>query len=267
VIPYKVPQLRTVNVERYILPLREGGSMPGLVEGDDGFKYVVKFHGAGQGPKVLISELVGGELARALGFKVPEIVFMKLDESFGRIEQDQEIQDQLKASSGLNLGLSYLSGSITFDPNVTVISPETASRIVWLDSLITNPDRTARNPNMLTWYKELWLIDHGAAMYFHYNWNQAPAQLAMKPFDRVRNHVLLPQATMLDAADSYSHGILTGEVVRDIVNMIPEDWLIADSPFPSTGEHRQAYGQYLLSRLEHSVTFVKEAKDAREENI
>jgi len=266
-MPYTVPQIRTVNVDRYVLPLKEGGSMPGLVEGDDGFKYVVKFRGAAQGPKVLISELIGGEIARALGFKVPEIVFVTLDESFGRIEQDEEIQGQLKASVGLNIGVSYLSGSITFDPNVTVLSPELASRILWLDCLITNPDRTARNPNMLTWYKELWLIDHGAAMFFHYNWDQSPEQLAMKPFDRVKNHLMLPYAPMLNAADSYCHALLNGAVIRDIVNMIPDDWLLGDSPFASAGEHRQAYEQYLLSRLEHSVTFVNEAQHAGEENI
>ena len=266
-MPYTKPQLRTVNVDRYILPLREGGSMPGLVEADDGFKYVVKFHGAGQGPKVLISELIGGELARALGFKVPEIVFVTLDKSFGRIEQDEEIQDQLKASAGLNIGLSYLSGSITFDPNVTVVSPEIASRIVWLDCLITNPDRTARNPNMLTWYKELWLIDHGAALYFHYNWNKPPAQLALKPFERVKNHLLLQQATLPDEANQFCSNIIRAEFIHDLNSLIPDEWLVADNPFDSTREHRKAYEEYLLARLQNSMNFVNEAKHAGETNI
>lgn len=264
---YSPPQIRTVNVERYILPLREGGSMPGLVEGDDGFKYVVKFHGAGQGPKVLIAELVCGELARALGFKVPEIVFMMLDSSFGRIEQDEEIQDQLKASTGLNLGLSYLSGSITFDPNVSMLNAETASRLVWLDSLITNPDRSVRNPNMLTWYKELWLIDHGASLFFHYNWSASPALLAGNPFSLIRNHILLDQATEADAADIFCKERLTREVVKGIVSIIPDDWLLADSPFANTNDHREAYLEYLLSRIGQSVNFVNEVKHARQENL
>jgi hypothetical protein len=266
-MPYSAPELRTVNVDRYVLPLREGGSVPGLVEGDDGFKYVVKFRGAAQGPKVLISELIGGEIARALGFKMPEIVFMCLDKAFGRIEQDEEIQEQFKASAGLNIALSYLSGSITFDSTVTAIAPEIASRIVWLDCLLTNPDRTPNNPNMLCWYKELWLIDHGASLFFHYNWARQPKEQALQPFPQVKNHVLLPKASMLDEADRYCHSILTEQVIHNIVQLIPDDWLIVDAPFQSTGEHRQAYEQYLLSRIEHSEKFVNEAKHAREENI
>jgi HipA-like protein len=266
-MPYSVPKLRTVNVDRYVLPLREGGSVPGLIEADDGDKYVVKFRGSAQGPKVLIAELIGGEIARALGLNMPELVFAQLDAAFGRIEHDEEIQSQLKASAGLNIALSYLPGSIMFDPMVTAVDPEIASRIVWLDSLITNPDRTVNNPNMLMWNKKLWLIDHGASLFFHYSWNHPPAQLAMQAFNRVKHHVLLPHASMLDMADAVGKSLLTGVIIHDIVSMIPEEWLIVDSPFNSADEHRQAYEEYLLSRIEHSHNFVKEANHARQENI
>src|SRR5215210_6980099 len=170
------PELRTVNVTRYVTPLREGGSLPAIAEADDGFMYVLKFRGAGQGIKALIADLLGAELARALGLKVPEIVFATLDEAFGRTEPDEEIQDLLKASTGLNLGLHYLSRAITFDPVVTTIDAKLASQIVWLDCLVTNVDRTARNTNMLIWNKQLWLIDHGAALYFHHAWKNLDEQ-------------------------------------------------------------------------------------------
>src|SRR5690606_4867948 len=163
-------QLRTVQVTRYVTPLREGGSLPAIAEADDDFMYVLKFRGAGQGVKALIAELVGGEVARAVGLKVPELVFASLDEAFGRTEPDEEIQDLLRASEGLNLGLHYLSGAITFDALVTTVDTTLASQIVWLDCLLTNVDRTARNTNMLIWHKELWLIDHGASLYFHHSW-------------------------------------------------------------------------------------------------
>ena len=162
---YTEPQLRTINVIRYVTPLREGGSLPAIAEGDDEFLYVLKFRGAGQGVKALIAELIGGEIARLLGLKVPELVFANLDPAFGRSEADEEIQDLLKFSVGLNLALHYLSGAITFDPVVTTLDAKLASQIVWLDCLLTNVDRTPRNTNMLMWHKELWLIDHGAALY------------------------------------------------------------------------------------------------------
>src|SRR6202000_3173472 len=193
-------QLRTVNVTRYVTPLREGGSLPAIAEADDGFLYVLKFRGAGQGVKALIAELIGGEIARALGFKVPEIVFANLDTAFGRSEPDEEIQDLLKASVGLNLALHYLSGAITFDPVVTRIDPKLASQIVWMDCLLTNVDRTPRNTNMLTWNKELWLIDHGAALYFHHSWDNWQEQ-ATRPFLQVKDHVFLSKASELDAVD------------------------------------------------------------------
>src|SRR3954466_15583247 len=190
---YRPPEIRTVDVTRYVTPLREGGSLPAIAEADDGFLYVLKFRGAGQGVKALIAEVIAGELARALGLRVPEIVFCNLDPAFGRSEPDEEIQDLLKASIGLNLGLHYLSGAITYDPVVTTIDSKLASQIVWLDCLLTNVDRTDRNTNMLVWNKQLWLIDHGAALYFHHSWQNVMEQ-AKRPFPQVKNHVLLPFA-------------------------------------------------------------------------
>ena len=182
-------ELRTVNLTRYITPLREGGSLPALAEADDEFKYVVKFRGAGHGTKALISELIGGEVAHILGFRVPELVFLNLDEAFGRTEGDEEIQDLLQGSRGLNLGLHFLSGALTFDPVATKVDPELASRIVWLDAYLTNIDRTFRNTNMLMWHKELWLIDHGASLYFHHSWENWEKH-AVSPFTYIKNHVL-----------------------------------------------------------------------------
>ncbi|HEU0109622.1 MAG TPA: HipA family kinase, partial [Flavisolibacter sp.] len=186
--------IRTVDITRYVTPLREGGSLPAIVEADDGFLYVLKFRGAGQGVKALIAELIGGELARALGLRVPEIVFAVVDPAFGRTEPDEEIQDLLKFSEGLNIALHFFSGAITFDPSVTKIDSATASQIVWLDCLLTNVDRTVRNTNMLMWNKELWLIDHGAALYFHHSWTNWEEQ-SFKPFTQVKDHVLLPWAS------------------------------------------------------------------------
>ena len=185
--------LRTVNVTRYLQPLREGGSLPALAEADDDFKYVLKFKGGGHGVKTLIAELIGGEIARALGLRIPELVFAHLDEAFGRTEGDEEIQDLLKASQGLNLALHFLSGAITFDPVVTRVDPKLASQIVWLDAFITNMDRTIKNTNMLMWHKELWLIDHGSCLYFQYTWTNWETK-AIAPFLFIKDHVLLPQA-------------------------------------------------------------------------
>src|ERR1700722_19353819 len=197
---HPILSLRAVQVTRYVTPLREGGSLPAIAEADDGFLYVLKFRGAGQGVKALIAELIGGEIARALGLRVPEIVLSGLNEAFGRTEPDEEIQDLLKASVGLNLGLHYLSGAISFDPLVTPVNANLASEIVWLDSFLTNVDRTSNNTNMLVWNREIWLIDHGASLYFHYspeNW-ELKAETA---FTQIKNHVLLPYATRLDETD------------------------------------------------------------------
>ena len=204
---FKPPLIRTVDVTRYVTPLREGGSLPAIVEADDGFLYVLKFRGAGQGVKALIAELLGGEIARALGFRVPEIVFANVDPGFGRTEPDEEIQDLLKFSEGLNLGLHYLSGAISFDPVINRVDEQTASRIVWLDCLLTNVDRSARNTNMLMWNKELWLIDHGAALYFHHSWTNWEEH-SIRPFAQVKDHVLLPWASELEKADQEFRAIL-----------------------------------------------------------
>ena len=192
--------LRTINVTRYISPLREGGSLPALAEGNDDFKYVLKFKGAGHGVKALIAELIGGEIARTLDLQIPELVFANLDEAFGRTEADEEIQDLLQGSQGLNLALHFLSGAITFDPAVTVVDSKLASKIVWLDTFITNVDRTFKNTNMLIWHKELWLIDHGACLYFHHSWDNWE-QHAKSPFSLIKDHVLLPQASLLAEVD------------------------------------------------------------------
>ncbi|WP_092098495.1 HipA family kinase [Pontibacter chinhatensis] len=260
---YTPPEIRTVDVTRYITPLREGGSLPAIVEADDEFMYVLKFRGAGQGIKVLIAELIVGEIARALGFRVPEIVFATLDKAFGRTEPDEEIQDLLRASEGLNLALHYLSGAITFDPVVTTLDATLASQIVWLDSLVMNVDRTARNTNMLMWKKELWLIDHGAALYFHHSWNNWEEQ-AKRPFPQIKDHVLLPLATELEAVNAEFNTILSPGRIKAILSAIPDSWLTGvESPFETAEEHRQAYARLLETRLAHSETFVKGADHAR----
>ena len=256
-------EIRTVQVIRYVTPLREGGSLPAIVEADDDFLYVLKFRGAGQGVKALIAELIGGEIARAIGLKIPEIVFANLDEGFGRSEPDEEIQDLLKGSVGLNLGLHYLSGATSFDPVVTTVHPKLASKIVWLDSLLNNVDRTSRNTNLLWWRKELWLIDHGASLYFHHSWHNWEEQ-AIRPFSHIKDHVLLPQASELETVDKEMHSLLTEDTIRAIVALVPEEWLLADSPFESTELHREAYVQFLIKRLEHSSLFIKEAQNAQE---
>ena len=255
-------EIRSENITRYVTPLREGGSLPAIVEAEDEFLYVLKFRGAGQGVKALIAELIGGEIARALGLRLPEIIFATINEAFGRTEPDEEIQDLLKASVGLNLALHYLSGSITFDPAVTTIDTVLASRIVWLDSLLTNMDRTAKNTNMLWWRKELWLIDHGACLYFHHNF-QDPKQQALRPFTLIKDHVLLPQAADLDKVDTEFRSVLTNERIREIVNLIPAAWLSDDAGFKNTEEHRQVYIDFLETRLANSANFVKEAQYAR----
>ena len=256
------PQLRTVAVTRYVTPLREGGSLPALVEADDGFLYVLKFRGAGQGVKALIAELIVGELARALGLPVPELVFCQLDEAFGRTEPDEEIQDLLRASTGRNLALHFLSAASTFDPLVTTVAPHLASQVVWLDCLTLNVDRTVRNTNLLLWHRELWLIDHGAALYVHHtapNWADRPG--GQRPFPQVKDHVLLPQATELAAADANCRTQLTPELLAAVVGLVPDDWLLGEA---SPEVQRAAYVQFLASRLAASKTFVQEAEHARQ---
>jgi len=256
-------ELRTVNVIRYVTPLREGGSLPAIAEADDGFLYVLKFRGAGQGLKALVAELIGGEIARGLGFRMPELVFANLDPAFGRTEADEEIQDLLKFSEGLNLALHYLSGAVTFDPVVSKPDPKLASMIVWLDCLLTNVDRTPRNTNMLIWHKELWLIDHGAALYFHHSWDNWKEQ-AVRPFVQVKDHVLLPLAAELEAVDAEFRAILTPAFISAVVSLIPDAW-IEEGPWEgSPAEVKQIYTKFLEMRVASSAVFVKEAQHARQ---
>ena len=253
--------LRNVNVTRYIVPLREGGSLPALAEADDGFKYVIKFRGAGHGTKMLISELIGGKVASALGLNIPELVFAWLDVDFGRSEGDEEIQDLLKGSVGQNLGLHYLSGALAFDPSVE-IDPMLASTIVWLDAFTTNIDRTFNNSNLLWWHQELWIIDNGASLYFHHSWKDFERH-SLSTFPYIKDHILLPQATMLDEADSFAHSILTDELLKEIVELIPDNWLMWDHTEETPNQIRDIYFKFLKNRLKHSINFLNTAKDAK----
>lgn len=257
--------LRTVRATRYVTPLREGGSLPAIIEADDDGTYVLKFRGAGQGAKALIAEIVTGEIARVLGLKVPEIVLVELDAVLGRSEPDPEIQDLIKASQGLNLALDYLPGSMTFDPLVARLvreSPALSSAIVWLDAYTTNVDRTPRNTNMLVWHNELWLIDHGASLYFHHSWDNY-LERSKTSFSQIKDHVLLPFANTLKEADAELAPLLTPQIIADIVGLIPQSWLGDVAQFAGVEEHRAAYVEYLLNRLEAPRAFVEEARHAR----
>jgi hypothetical protein len=254
--------IRTVCVTRYVTPLREGGSLPAIVEADDDGLYVLKFRGAGQGVKALIAELIAGETARALGLLVPEIVFAQLDLDLSKIEPDPEIQDLLKASAGLNLALDYLPGSITFDPVVEKIDSRLASEIVWFDAFVTNVDRTPRNSNMLIWHKRLWLIDHGAALFFHHNWQNYEEHIR-RPFTHIKDHVLLPGASELESVTADFTPLLSREKIENIAALIPDEWLEGERGFDSIAAHRAAYSGFLERRLALSQVFVKEAESAR----
>lgn len=257
--------IRTVKVMRYILPLREGGSLPALAEADDNFKYVLKFSGAGQGPKMLIAELLGGLIAKKIQLKIPEIVFAGLDVDFGRTEADEEIQDLLKFSEGLNLGIHYLSGAISYDPTI-ILDPFLASKIVWLDAFITNIDRTFKNNNLLWWQKELWVIDNGAAFYFHYNWQEFDSA-SKNPFKYIKDHVLLSQASLLKEADEFAHQFLDEVFFDEIVQAIPDDWLQWKDTEMTPKEIKKVYFEFLSSRLAHSHIFLNEALNARKQTL
>lgn len=254
--------LRTVTATRYVTPLREGGSLPAIVEANDDGMYVLKFRGAGQGAKSLIAELVAGEIGRLAGLPVPEIVFVELNPDLARTEPDPEIQDLIRASAGLNLALDYLPGSITFDPISGKADAELASAIVWFDAYVTNVDRTPRNANMLVWHRNLWLIDHGAAMYFHHTWTNY-LERSRDRFPAIKDHVLLRFASELEAVDSRMTEQLTPEALERIVNLIPDAWLVENSPFSESNQHRAAYVEYLLSRLTFPHVFLEEATRAR----
>jgi hypothetical protein len=248
--------LRIVKVTRYVTPLREGGSLPAIIEADDDGLYVLKFRGAGQGVKALIAELLGGEIGRALGLLVPEIVFVELDTELARTEPDPEIQDLIRASGGLNLALDYLPGSITFDPMIQKPNAELASRIVWFDAFVANVDRTARNANMLLWHKELWLIDHGAAFFYHHN-AATFSDNGANPFRQIKDHMLLGLAGEIERADERARAILTPEKLKEIVETIPAEWL------DDAEKTRAVYLDFLTKRLENSKIFVREALDAK----
>ncbi|MCP3136185.1 HipA family kinase [Pyxidicoccus xibeiensis] len=256
--------LRTITATRYVTPLREGGSLPAIIEADDAGLYVLKFRGAGQGAKALIAELISGELARAAGLRVPEVVLVDLDPALGRNEPDSEIRELLKASAGLNLALDYLPGSVTFDP-VAGPFPDAAmaSAIVGFDAFITNVDRTPKNPNMLSWHRDLWLIDHGASLYFHHSWEDWEAR-SQGRFAPIKDHVLLPWASALPEAEGLLRARLTPQVVERTVAAIPESWLVgAESPFPTPDAHRAAYVTWLTRRVEALPAFLEEAARAR----
>ena len=246
-------ELRTVDVTRYIMPLREGGSLPALAEADDGFKYFVKFRGAGHGTKALIAALIGGEIARMLGFRLPELVFLNLDEAFGRTEADEEIQDLLQWSRGLNIGLHFLSGALTFDPVVHQVDGKTASQIVWMDAFLTNVDRTIKNTNMLMWHKELWLIDHGASLYFQHSWTNWQQQ-ALTPFVQIKDHVLLPFADQLKETDMAFRQLLT-TLFRSIQAKTLPLWATLREPLSGATQrkfHFQSFRMVILTTADRT---------------
>jgi len=258
--------IRSVTATEYVTPLREGGSLPAIVNGDDDGTYVVKFRGAGQGVRALIAELVSGEIARALGLPVPEIVFVQLDGRMAKTEPDAEIQELLAKSEGVNIGLDYLPGSITFDPIIARTmdgKSRLASAIVWFDALVTNVDRTAKNTNLLLWHRNLWMIDHGATLIFHHNWSDDVLKRARKPFTAIKHHVLLRWATEIATIDTELAAMLTPNVIDGVLAAIPDDWLADEPRFANADQHRAAYRDYLLHRLESPRHWVEDAADAQ----
>lgn len=254
--------LRTVAATRYVTPLREGGSLPAVIEADDEGLYVLKFRGAGQGAKALIAELVAGEIARVLELPVPEIVLVELDAELARTEPDPEIQHLIRQSAGINLALDYLPGSVNFDPVAEQPDGELASRVVWFDAFVSNVDRTARNTNLLMWHRQLRLIDHGAALYFHHGWDGSAAN-AGSPFAMIKDHVLLPQAEAIAAADAALAPRLTRDVLEPILAQVPDAWLAGEGALADPAAHREAYVEYLLQRLAQRQRFVEEAVHGR----
>jgi hypothetical protein len=258
------PTLRTVRATRYVAPLREGGSVPAIVEADDDGLYVVKLRGAAQGPRTLIAELVAGEVGRALDLPVPDLVLVELDSLLARGEPDPELQQPLEASAGLNLGIDFLPGALAFGHHAgRDLDPELAAAIVWFDALVTNPDRTAHNPNLLLWHRKLYLIDHGAALYAQHVWQPGadPAANAGTPFARIAEHILLPFAGSIAAIDGALTERLRPATIEAIVAQIPASWLPFDPVDPATG--RSAYATYLQHRLREPRRWVEEADRAR----
>ena len=251
--------LRTVNVTRYVTTLREGGSLPALVEADDDGLYVLKFRAAGHGVLALTAELLAGEIGRALALPIPELVFARLDRELARTEPDTEIHALIHDSAGLNVALDYLPGSVNFDPVVHGMPPDIASRIVWFDAFVSNVDRTPRNTNLLMWHRAPWLIDHGSTLYFHHSpgWDSDAAR-ARDPFAAIKSHVLLHLASRIREEDEHLASLLTPEVIGDIVALVPKDWLGADAT-----PQRDAYRRYFVDRLAAPRPFVAEAAGAR----
>ena len=250
--------MRTVTATRYVTPLREGGSLPAVIEADDDGMYVMKFRGAGQGAKALVAEVIAGELARLLGLPIPEIVLVELDPDMARTEPDPEIQDLIRASGGTNVALDYLPGAINFDPLVEQPDALLASSIVWFDALVANVDRTARNTNLLLWHRRLHLIDHGAALYFHHDWASAD-NAAASPFARIADHVLLPLATRLREADAALAARIGDDDIERIVAQVPDAWLAGEPVFADVAAHRRAYVDHFRARLRQRDAFVEEA--------
>lgn len=262
--------IRTQTLTRYILPLREGGSLPGLAEADDGFRYAVKMKGGGHGAKSLVAEFIGGMVAKSFKFNVPELVFLKLGPLFGITEPDFEVQELLRKSEGTNLGLHFLDRAMTFDPSVNRIDGLTASKLVWLDSYLTNVDRTRLNPNMMIWNGDLWLIDHGASLYFHHS-DKGAEEAASDPFPYIKTHVLLPHADRLEEADRHMRQSITPRTLGKIVDLLPDEWLLKEgeetiSP-QEAHNRREVYKEFLILRLKDSAPFVGQALKEREKLI
>jgi hypothetical protein len=258
--------MRMVIATRYVTPLREGGSLPGLVEADDDGLYVVKFRGAGQGPRALVAEWLAGELGRAIGLAVPDLVGVEVDPTLGDAEPDEEIHDLVNASGGLNLGMDFLPGALAFNPAAATareaIDPTFAADLVWFDALVTNPDRTAQNPNLLVWRARPWLIDHGAALYIHHTWRD-PDEHARRPFERIADHVVLPYAGSIAAADERLADRIDRALLTGLVEALPDLWLPDDARGGDAAAQREAYVRYLTRRLEAPRAFVEEADRAR----
>lgn len=258
--------LREINITRYVAPLREGGSLPAIVEGDDLGTYVLKFRGAGQGRKALVAEVIAGEIARTLGLPVPEIVVADLDATLARSEPDPEIQDLVRASEGANLAMDYLPGSLGFDPLASPMDPFLASKIIWLDALATNVDRTPHNTNLLLWHGKVWLIDHGAALYFHHTWKGWEAK-AKLPFAAAKDHVLLPAASEIEKVDEEMAAKLPEETLRGILRLVPDEWLEGEPGFEDATAVRGAYLEYLSRRLEAPREWVRALEEAHGEAL
>ncbi|SHG86381.1 HipA family kinase [Streptoalloteichus hindustanus] len=248
--------LPEVTAVRYVTPLREGGSLPGVIETDDLGTYVVKFRGAGQGPKALVAEVIGGELARRLGLRTPELVLVDLDPALAPAEPDQEVQDLLRASAGRNLGVDFLPGALGFDAVSFAPEPDLAARVVWLDGLIGNVDRSWRNPNMVVWHGELWLIDHGASLIFHHNWRNAE-QSVRRPYD-ASDHAMAPFVGDLSTVDRELTALVTPDLLAEVVALVPDDWLADEPGFDGVDAVRAAYVRHLSERVASSTVWLPE---------